>query len=129
MTESLANKLDKLTYLVNCMQNELNAAQNISFEEQQIKLLLEYLMEQSSDTLGQIEYFQKPSKTSYLRELANKRFSIANRELTCGSSLELYSPTDKKWHVGRVEYHNTYYFYCSELGHPILYPGMLARFR
>lgn len=120
---------NKLKFTMIDMEKMIKNGSEKSFEDKQICLLFENLLEDVRLLTHKIEYYSKTPISGVIRELPNGHFEIRGHELTCGSSLEIFSERYGEWFPGRVEYDNKYYFYCSDLGNPALYTGMEARIR
>ena len=109
-----------------------------SFEAREIKECLEVLEEKLRDYIDTIKFLNTEPITGTLELQKNGRFSLANKELTCGHTLEVYFEKTEydnaEWVLGRVEGRwdeekgeNVYYF-CSSRRCD-LKNGMKARYR
>lgn len=121
--------LNKLKFTMIDMEKIINNGNAKSFEDKQICLLFENLLEDVRLLTHKIEYYSKTPISGVIHELPNGHFEIRGHELTCGSPLEIFSKRYDEWFPGRVEYDDKYYFYCGDLGNPALYVGMEARIR
>jgi hypothetical protein len=131
MNINLLKAADKLLFAVNDIGKLIRDMEGKnSFEDAKVLEILRQITEQMRNAEGEIRHFSKPAKEGRLRELPNGRFEVAGIELRCGYPVEIYSDKYREWFDGRVEHANGhYYFYCSDLEHPILYTGMKARVR
>lgn len=121
--------LNKLKFSVIDIEKMIDDGNAKSFEDKQICLLFDNLLEDMRLVTHKIEYYCKAPILGVIRELTNGHFEIQGHELTCSSPLEIFSDKYSEWFPGRVEYDDKYYFYCSDLGNPALYSGMVARIR
>lgn len=121
--------INNFKFMAMDIEKILNSNSCKSFEDQQICLLLENVLEEFEVVIHRIEYFNKTPISGTLHKLPNGHFEIQGHELTCGNSLEIFSEMSGEWFLGRVEYDENYYFHCSDVGNPTLFNGMLARIR
>lgn len=121
--------LNKIKFTMTDIEKIINSDNVKSFEEKQICLLFENLIEDLKLVTHKIEYFSKTPISGVIRELPNGHFEIRGFELTCGSPLEIFSEKNDEWFTGRVEYDDKYYFCCGDLDNPALYTGMVVRIR
>lgn len=133
MDVNYLNAKDKIHSLKNQLERIIDKADYKGMENNECYRLLERLTEELEDAERSINYYSQPVKEGRLIELDNGRFEICDKELTCGSSVEIYDEEEAEWIAGRVE-HTTrdgqsgYYFYGS-YNKPFLYKGMRARIR
>jgi hypothetical protein len=129
MNSNYIKAFNKLKFMMIDIEKLINNDKIKSFEDKQICLLFESVLEDMKFVTHKIEYYSKTPISGVLCELPNGHFGIQGHELTCGSPLEVFSKEYSKWFPGRVEYDDKYYFYCSDLDNPTLYTGMEARIR
>lgn len=98
-----------------------------SNEEENINNKLYEIQDKIYNINWLIKYYNKPIKDGYLILQENGRFKIFDKELTCGSCLEINY--NNSWYFGRVEYDNGYYFSCNELENVKLSDIMYVRIR
>lgn len=132
MDVNYLNARDKISYLKGDLEKILDKADYKGMENRACYSEIERLQEALDDAIRSIEYYSRPVREGKLIALPNGRFEICDRELTSGSSLEIYHEEEKEWVAGRVEYRRTdekegYYFYGDDK--PFLYEGMRARIR
>ena len=121
--------LNKLKFTIIDIEKMINDDNSKSFEDRQVGRLFMILLEDLKLVTHKIEYYSKPPISGVIHSLPNGHFEIQGHELTCGSSLEIYSEKHGEWFLGRVEYDDKYYLCCSYLDNPVLYTGMEARIR
>lgn len=117
------------------LKNIYNTAEYKGLENSEVSNSLDKLLQELEDVKNTIEYFSGHTKEGYLIENSNGKYEVefadGNRsyDLSCGSAVEIN--VNGEWFAGRVE-HKTdkgYYFYNSEVEHPVLHQGMKARLR
>lgn len=135
--------LDKITFFKADIEKLYNAATNTnSFENRKASIFIENIIEQLGDAEYTLKRLSKPTIEGKLQENTElEKFEFIRKDngkglgwyFTCSNYLEVKGD-DGEWYSGRVE-HTTrdgntgYYFYNTELGHPFLYTGMVARIR
>lgn len=123
--------LDKIRAVHSELDRILTAAPCETLEDSKACRAIECLVEELQGTEWTLEHYNKPVLEGKLHEERNGRFSIADNELTCGHSLEVWNEEYQEWETGRVEHTSGkgYYFYNSDMHHPALYEGMRVRIR
>ena len=105
--QDIKNLFDKLTHTI----ESLPSGEYVhTMEEEHIYNALYKLNDSLEHAKDAIEYCQKEANEGYLKESQSTegRYVIGKHELTCGQAIEI--SLWGKWHKGRVEYDDEYYF-------------------
>lgn len=107
------------------MIDEIDDYEDKTYDDQVFLQVANILVAAFEKVDKQISPYLPEYTTGYLIKQSNGRFIINDRELSCGSYLELYY--NGNWISGRVEHSNRYYFCNKFMDNPALEPGMKAR--
>jgi hypothetical protein len=136
MDKNYLKIIDKAKFAAADIGKLLDYALAKTFEDKQMRIIFERLLENLQSAADSAERFTKPVMEGRLEETDMGKFEFISNagkgvaRLSCGSPLEVYSEEEGEWFCGSVEYKNGHYCFCSsDLGHPALYAGMKARIR
>lgn len=137
--------LDKLTFAKSDIEKLWEEGQKSgkSFEDKQAYSILESIIERIDIAAHTLKRYSWPAIEGKLQEDGErKKFELIRQDtgkglgwfFSCADYLEVYDQDSGEWYSGRVEHttrdgYTGYYFYCTDLGHPFLYTGMVCRIR
>lgn len=105
--QEIKNLCNKVTHTIESMPHGEYVQ---TMEDEHIYNALYKLNDALENAQYAIEYCQKETKEGYLKEslYTEGRFVLGKHEFTCGAAIEVF--LWGKWHKGRVEYDDDYYF-------------------
>lgn len=121
----LAGIVNLVSEKVNKMRDNVSGYEDKTYEDKVFLEVANILDDAFAKVNKQTSVYLPEYKEGYLIKQSNGRFVLDNKELSCGSYLELY--IEDCWTTGRVEYSDRYYFYNALTNNPALEPGMKAR--